>query len=138
MRIRHEAEPAQDHAVTLSLEYALSDPEVLMGVSPDQRYEEIRKQLFTGPLKNITDMEDDAPKATGAGVHLHMDGNHHFNPDTREISGQVLLQGIIKGNERMTPEEMLAAARPHFEKALALDMGDGLRDNLAQHAAQKG
>lgn len=138
MNIHHEAAPAQDHAVSLSLDYALSEPEVLVGVSPEERYEEMRKQLLAGPLKDIAGTEEGASKVKEDGVHLHMDGNHHFNPDTGEISGQILLQGIIKGHDRMTPEEMLAAARPHFEKALALDMGDGLRDNLAQHTAQKG
>lgn len=138
MTIHHETEPAQDHPVSLSLDYALSDPEVLVGVSPEERYEEMRKQLLAGPLKDLAETKDGAPNKSDPDVHLHMDGNHHFNPNTGEISGQVLLQGIIKGHGRMTPEEMLAAARPHFEKALALDMGDGLRDNLAQHEAQEG
>lgn len=138
MTIGHETEPARDHAVTLSLNYSLADAEALTGASPDARYEEMRRQLLAGPLKDIVQNEDAASDSPDPKVHVHMDGTHHFNPDVGEISGDIKLHGIIAGHDHMTPDEMLAAARPHLIKALALDMNDGLRDNLAQHAAQEG
>ena len=137
MTIHHETEPAQDHPVELSLEYALSDPNALIGVSPDQRYEEMRRQLLAGPLKAAN--ENTSPSnAETAQVNANMDGDHHFNPETGEISGSIKLTGLIQIHEHMTPDQMLAAARPHFANALAKDINAGLVNNLRQHEAQKG
>ena len=138
MTIDHGAEPTQDHPVALSLDYALSDTQALIGYSPDQRYEDMRRQLLAGPLKHVTATDVDTSEAPGPNVSMEMTGNHHFNPETGEVSGTITLTGVIAGHNRMRPEEMLAAARPHFANALAQDMEAGLGKNLAQHASQDG
>lgn len=138
MTVRHNAEPSTDHPIELSLDYALSDPDVLIGISPDQRYEEMRRQLLAGPLQNISTSGVPENAISDANVNANIDGDHNYDPEAGSVSGTIKLTGIIAGHDRMTPDQMLAAARPHFANALAKDIDAGLGENLKQHAAQEG
>ena len=133
MTARHDTEPINGTDVEISLDYTLQEPETLIGVHPDERHAEIRRQLLDGPLESLSQQSE--TQDGGVQSRSEISGQHNLNTETGAISGRLTLTARIDPSEQVTPDELLAGARQHFAEAMANDIDCGLGINLEQAAA---